>query len=106
MRPTWELGRGMLCMPSHPPMKRIGTFLGEPPGADLSFANCLVHRVHPDDREWCTEVLRKSLDPSGNGRLAAEFRLIRPDGREVWLKKLGKLSSKERGASTTQSELP
>jgi len=63
--------------------------LGEGPDADLSFASCLEHRVHLDDREWCTKVLQKSLDPNGDGRLAAEFRLIRPDGQEVWLKKIG-----------------
>ncbi|HSK38386.1 MAG TPA: PAS domain S-box protein [Arenibaculum sp.] len=41
--------------------------------------------VHPDDRERVRDAIAQACRPSGDGRYAAEFRIVRPDGRTLWL---------------------
>ncbi|MES2353013.1 MAG: PAS domain-containing protein [Pseudomonadota bacterium] len=71
--------------------------LGEAPGPDASFETCLERRVHPDDRERCLGILQEALGPNGSGRFTAEFRLLRPDGTEVWLSKTGQTHFEGKG---------
>ena len=45
-----------------------------------------VHaRFHPDDIDQIFSKMEKSLDPSGNGFMAIDHRVIRPDGSVAWL---------------------
>jgi PAS domain S-box-containing protein len=40
--------------------------------------------IHPDDREWVFEAYRRSL--AERAGWAVEYRVIRPDGRMIWLR--------------------
>ena len=44
----------------------------------------LAERIHPDDRERVAAALAAAADPRGDGRYAAEYRVVRPDGTERW----------------------
>lgn len=41
--------------------------------------------IHPADRRRVSEIGERALDPAGDGRYDVEHRLLRPDGRTVWL---------------------
>jgi PAS domain S-box-containing protein len=45
----------------------------------------LLERVHPEDRAELIRNVRMSLDPTGNGRHALEYRVVHPDGSIRWL---------------------
>jgi PAS domain S-box-containing protein len=51
-------------------------------------ATSFLARVHPDDREGL-KTLVSSIGP-GNPSYAANFRYLRPDGRETWLEETSK----------------
>ena len=61
-----------------------GALLGLPGNAPVPRSE--VHaRFHPDDRADILSKMAKSLDPSGNGLLAVDHRIVRPDGSVLWL---------------------
>ncbi len=41
--------------------------------------------IHPDDRDKVGESHERALDPSGEGRMDDEFRVLRPDGDARWI---------------------
>ncbi|MDP8916977.1 MAG: PAS domain-containing protein [Pseudomonadota bacterium] len=41
--------------------------------------------IHPEDRRRVSEVGERALDPAGDGRYDVEHRVVRPDGRTVWV---------------------
>lgn len=53
--------------------------------------------IHPDDRRRVSEVGERSLDPAGDGRYDVEHRIVRPDGRVVWLAHDGQVIFTEDG---------
>jgi PAS domain S-box-containing protein len=57
---------------------------GLTPGEPVSVGRYL-ELVHPEDRAAMAAGVRRAHDPAGDGRFDAEYRLVRPDGRIVWL---------------------
>ncbi len=49
----------------------------------------LVEMVLPEDRASFESLVTQSLDPRGNGRHEADFRVRLPDGRVLWLRDVG-----------------
>jgi diguanylate cyclase (GGDEF)-like protein/PAS domain S-box-containing protein len=41
--------------------------------------------IYPEDRQRVCEAVRQSHDPSGNGVLDIQYRIVRPDGELRWL---------------------
>src|SRR5262249_17251744 len=41
--------------------------------------------VHPDDREWIFEAVKRAHDPAGDGRFDVEHRILRRDGAIRWV---------------------
>jgi PAS domain S-box-containing protein len=80
------------------------TLLGIEPSAFLTGAHNFMECVHVEDREPLRVSVREpaaaGLDP-----LPAEFRFIRPDGREVWVRVQAALVYSERGVHRLQSLL-
>jgi PAS domain S-box-containing protein len=58
----------------------FGVSEGEESSISLFFA-----RLHDDDRPRVEQKLADALDPAGDGKYEAEFRIIRPDGNIGWL---------------------
>jgi PAS domain S-box-containing protein len=50
---------------------------GLPPSRPVNFGD-LARSIHPEDRKRVAECVRQALNPSGDGRFAAEFRTIGP----------------------------
>jgi PAS domain S-box-containing protein len=48
--------------------------------------------IHPDDRDRVRDVIQASFDPAGDGVFEDEHRIIRPDGRSVWILAKGRMS--------------
>jgi len=46
-------------------------------------------RLHPDDRPFVQGELDKAFDPNGDGRYAAEYRAVWPDGTIRWIEAQG-----------------
>jgi PAS domain S-box-containing protein len=44
-----------------------------------------IKLIHPDDLERVLSIFRDAIDPTGPGRAAAEFRIVRADGEVRWL---------------------
>jgi PAS domain S-box-containing protein len=51
----------------------------------------LANRVHPDDREQVDAALAAAANPDGDGRYDTEFRVVRPDGTELWIRSSGRM---------------
>ena len=51
--------------------------------------DCILRRLHPDDREVFQQVLTKAL--AGGGSYETEFRLTMPDGRLRWISSHGQV---------------
>lgn len=45
----------------------------------------VIARIHPDDREPILAIIAATLDPQGDGRCAAEHRVVHPDGTVRWV---------------------
>lgn len=58
---------------------------GQPVGTPLSLDDILNRFVHPEDRESADRAARAAFDPSGDGRLSLEHRVIWPNGETRWL---------------------
>ncbi len=52
-------------------------------------------RVHPDDREFVAETVRRAAE--GRGDLDYEFRIVLPDGRVRWVADRGEVGRDEQG---------
>ncbi len=47
-------------------------------------------RVHPADVERVQMAVRRASDPRGSGVQGVEFRLVHPNGREIWIEARGR----------------
>ncbi|MFP4003236.1 MAG: PAS domain S-box protein [Alphaproteobacteria bacterium] len=63
---------------------------GQPAGTALSCERVHDEIVHPDDRARTREALDAATDPRGDGRYAAEYRVILPGGKTRWLSVSGR----------------
>jgi PAS domain S-box-containing protein len=55
--------------------------------------------IHPADREHWLAALEAARDPAGPGVMAAEHRVIRPDGRVIWVAQRGRIIFEGAGAA-------
>jgi PAS domain S-box-containing protein len=54
-----------------------------------------IARVHPEDRDFVTDMVRKALEEEGD--LDYEFRIILPDGRTRWIADQGEVGRDPQG---------
>jgi serine phosphatase RsbU (regulator of sigma subunit) len=59
--------------------------LGLPEIGTLNLAVALAALVHPDDAEAYAQAVERSVDPSGDGSLRHDLRIVLPDGTERWV---------------------
>jgi PAS domain S-box-containing protein len=64
--------------------QRAETILGYPVGRWLGAADFYVSRIHPDDRVRAMRTCREAIERGVDHEL--EYRALRSDGREVWLR--------------------
>jgi PAS domain S-box-containing protein len=64
--------------------QRAETILGFPVSQWLGTADFFVSRIHPDDRVRAMRTCREAIDRGVDHEL--EYRALRSDGREVWLR--------------------
>ncbi len=57
------------------------SILGLPDGAGKSVPGIVPEFIHPDDVESVSRMMAEAYDPSGNGKVEHEHRIIRPDGQ-------------------------
>jgi PAS domain S-box-containing protein len=70
---------------------RIRAQWGLPPGAPVTH-EAWAAAIHPDDRPAVAAANERALDPAGDGRYAAEYRVIgRCDGVERWISARGQV---------------
>ena len=55
------------------------------------FGNKTIHLVHPEDIPWLEQRLQKAIEQKEQ-TVSLEYRVVRPDGRTVWLMVNGSLS--------------
>ncbi|MCW2242689.1 MHYT domain-containing protein [Azospirillum canadense] len=79
----WDMSRDVILW-----SERTYALFGLAPGGVVDYAQFL-RAVHPDDRAATEAAVRAALDPDGDGRLAAEFRALQPDGTVRWLSTQG-----------------
>jgi PAS domain S-box-containing protein len=70
---------GQIALVSH----EYAQIYGLPPGQTHASTKEFIARIHPDDRDRVVSRTPASL--VGNGRLATEFRIWRPDGALRWI---------------------
>ncbi len=79
----WDMSRDVILW-----SERTYALFGLAPGGVIDYAQFL-RAVHPDDRAATEAAVRAALAPDGDGRLAAEFRALQPDGTVRWLSTQG-----------------
>ena len=62
------------------PDDRLMALFGVDDRRDLTLAEVIAKRVHPDDRAAHAAAVKAALDPAGDGLLLHELRIVRPDG--------------------------
>lgn len=58
----------------------FGVKPAEPENFDLA-----LERTHPDDRDRLLQEIKKATPPRGIGEFEIEYRIVRPDGKEIWV---------------------
>ncbi|MCG6156480.1 PAS domain S-box protein [Rubinisphaera margarita] len=76
---------------------RCKSALGVPIDEDVNI-DIFFERLHPDDREQVERKLQEALDPNGDGRYAAEYRSVWPDGTIRWIDAQGQAFFTEEGS--------
>ena len=71
--------------------ERTYALWGIAPGEPISYA-AFEGRLHPDDRAPARATVDRALDPDGERRFLAEFRVIQPDGGMRWVEASGHTS--------------
>ncbi|MFD0893769.1 PAS domain-containing protein [Luteolibacter ambystomatis] len=73
------------------PDEQMLALLGLPMDTPLSLKSALEAGIHPDDRERYAESLRRATDPSGDGVIQEDIRVLHPDGSLHWLSITGQV---------------
>ena len=69
---------------------RCRALFGLPPGVPVSYEGTFLAGLHPEDKARADAAVRRSMDPAGSGRFAAEYRTIGlRDGVERWVSAQG-----------------
>ena len=91
---TWDLATDAATLDD-----RVRELFGLEPDDAPSRLGILAERVHPDDRERITAAIAAAADPGGDGRYAAEYRVVRPGGMERWVSADGMMRFDGRGTA-------
>ena len=67
------------------PDARMRALFGVPEGGTLNLSEALTTMIHPDDRDAYAHAVGRAIDPSGDGRLIAEIRVVHPDETLHWI---------------------
>ena len=89
---TWDLN---FATGDHCWDRRCKAMFGLPFDADVPYERFLA-LVHPADRRRVIAAVERSTDPSGDGSYDIEYRIVRPDRREVWIRGMGRVFFEER----------
>ena len=73
----------------------VGMTPDEPPDPPRA----VPHYIHPDDVEIASEMVRKAVDPAGDGVIAVEHRIVRPDGAVRWVQLQGQVTFASEGTT-------
>lgn len=84
------------------PDVRMLELFGVETDADITLEEALTRLIHPDDRERYGEAVQRAVDPSGDGRLREEIRVLWPDGEQRWLVVFGRTSFAGNSNEVTQ----
>nr|WP_282571916.1 PAS domain S-box protein [Roseomonas acroporae] len=69
---------------------RCRALFGLPPGVPVSYAGTFLAGLHPEDRERADAAVRRSMEPTGSGEFAVEYRTVGlQDGIERWISAQG-----------------
>jgi PAS domain S-box-containing protein len=91
---AWELDFATGAMERS---ERTLRFLGLAP-EDAHRLDAWRERLHPRDRARVERTFERACDPSGDGRYAAEYRVVHPDGAVRWLNDRGWVEFEGEGA--------
>lgn len=67
------------------PDAQMLALFGLPEGTPLNLAAALTALIHPDDAEAYAQAVARSIDPSGDGILRHDIRVVLPDAKERWV---------------------
>ena len=84
--------------------RQSATILGIEPATFLADAHRFMEHVHADDQDLVRAAIREPAAAGRNPR-PAEFRFVRPDGREVWLREVAALVYGDHGLHRVQAVL-
>ena len=70
---------------------RVRELLGLDDESSRSTARFLSDSIHPRDRRHVRAALREAVEPPGDGRFESEFRIVRADGSEGWMRAVGRI---------------
>lgn len=90
---TWDLN---LLTGNHRLDGRCKTMFGLPPDAEVSYKDFLA-MIHPDDRARMIAAVEQATDPFGDGSYDVDCRITTADGRERWIRVMGRVFSEEQG---------
>jgi PAS domain S-box-containing protein len=68
--------------------ERCKAVFGLPPDAEVNY-DVFLARLHPDDRERVDRTVRRCLDPREADEYDIDYRVLRPDGAERWVRARG-----------------
>jgi PAS domain S-box-containing protein len=86
----WSVERNLLSWDDN-----LARLYGLSPKDRVSTYEEFLARVHPDDRDFVQETVRRALEAGGD--LDYEFRVVLPDGRVRWIADQGEVRRDEQG---------
>lgn len=67
------------------PDRQMLALFGQPADGTLTLQAALATMIHPDDRARYASAIARASDPTGNGEVREDIRVMWPDGSEHWL---------------------
>jgi len=84
---SWDLVTGVIRLDA-----RTMEIAGSDPMREEFGRDDLERRIHPEDWPMMRQSLAEALQASGDGKIAGEFRVVRRDGRVVWVMSRGQVT--------------
>jgi PAS domain S-box-containing protein len=75
--------------------RRCKALFGFPPEAHVEYKTFLAV-LHPNDRARVLETIQRSVHPSSDGSYDIEYRIVTTEGREKWIRAMGRAFFEER----------
>ena len=93
---SWTIGSNELVWDEN-----LRQLYGLPAGESIGAYDDFIRRVHPDDRQFVEQAVRKALE--GEGELDYEFRIILPNGLIRWIADQGHVVRDDNGKVVAMS---